>query len=116
MNMHVETRYPRDGVAVLTVSGELDVYSSPYFRETIQELLDRGVLRLLMDLNRVEYMDSTALGVLIGTLRRVSERGGHLAVVCDTIRIRRIFEITGLARVFDMHATEEEVLQSLEAV
>ena len=113
MNLRVETRSVREGVAVIALSGEADVYTSPRIKQEIVDLLNNGVTRLVVDLTGVEYLDSTGLGVLIGGLKRARERDGDLKLICDNVRILRIFEITGLTKIFDIHRSESEALEKL---
>lgn len=114
MKLRVEARTPREGVAVVALGGEVDVYTSPRVRQELIDQLNRGALRLLVDLTAVEYLDSTGLGVLIGGLKRARERDGDLKLICDNPRILRIFEITGLTKIFDIHHSESEALATLE--
>lgn len=113
MNLRVETRKPREGVAVIALSGEVDVYTSPRVKQEIVDLLNAGTTKLVVDLSGVEYLDSTGLGVLIGGLKRARERDGDLKLVCDNLRILRIFEITGLTKIFDIYRNEGEALEKV---
>jgi len=113
MNLRVETQRPREGVAVISLGGEVDVYTSPRVKQEVVDLLNNGTHKLVVDLSGVEYLDSTGLGVLIGGLKRARERDGDLKLVCDNLRILRIFEITGLTKIFDIHRTEAEALEKL---
>lgn len=114
MNLRVETRKPREGVAVIALSGEVDVYTSPRVKQEVVDCLNAGCTKLIADLSGVEYLDSTGLGVLIGALKRARERDGDLKLICDNVRILRIFEITGLTKIFDMVRSEAEALDKLE--
>jgi len=113
MNLRVETQKPQDGVAVIALSGEVDVYTSPRVKQEVVDLLNAGTTRLIVDLSGVEYLDSTGLGVLIGGLKRARERDGDLKLVCDNLRILRIFEITGLTKIFDIHRSQAEALEKI---
>ena len=113
MNLKVETRHPSEGVAVIALGGEADVYTSPRIKQEIVDLLNNGSTKLVVDLTGVEYLDSTGLGVLIGGLKRARERDGDLKLICDNVRILRIFEITGLTKIFDIHRSEPEALAKL---
>jgi anti-sigma B factor antagonist len=73
------------------------------------------VTHVIVNLTGVEYLDSTALGVLIGGLKRLREREGALDIICPNTRIRRIFEITGLDKIFDIYATEDQAVDALHA-
>lgn len=113
MSLQTGTRTLDAGVAVVTPSGEIDVYSSPQFRQEVTGLLEGGVTRIIVDLNEIDYMDSTGVGVLMALSRRVAERKGELRLVCRSARLLRIFELTGLKKVFDIHPTEAEAVESL---
>ena len=63
----------------------------------------------MVDLDGVEFLDSTGLGVLVGALKRVRTNNGELALVCSESRILKVFEITGLTKVFPMHRTLADV-------
>lgn len=108
MNLRVEVERPEEGMAVLKLAGEVDVYTSPRVKQEIVDLLNGGATKLVVDLSAVEYLDSTGLGVLIGGLKRTKEREGDLKIACDNLRIMRIFEITGLTKIFDIYRTATE--------
>lgn len=86
----------RNGYAVLSVRGEVDVYTAPKFRERLIELVSEGKHRIVVDLEGVDFLDSTGLGTIIGALKRARTHGGELRLVCAQSRITRLFEITGL--------------------
>ena len=100
----------RDGWAILAVRGEVDVYTAPRFRERLIELVSQGHHRILVDLEGVDFLDSTGLGVLVGGLKRVRSHDGELALVCTQRRILKVFEITGLTKVFSIHETVDDAL------
>jgi len=113
MNLTVETRQARDGVAVVTLGGEVDVYTAPKVKQALVDLLAAGNRALVVNLDGVEYLDSTGLGALIGGLRRAREKGGAFRVVCSNPRLKRIFDITDLTPVFDLDDSEEGALAKL---
>jgi anti-sigma B factor antagonist len=95
---------------VVSVTGEIDVYTAPKLREQIVALVDEGQYHLVVDMSGVEFLDSTGLGVLVGGLKRVRAHDGSLSLVCDEERILKIFRITGLTKVFPIHATVDEAV------
>ena len=99
---------------VLEVGGEVDVYTAPKLRERLVELVGDGHHRIVVDMSKVEFLDSTGLGVLVGGLKRVRQHEGRLALVCNQERILKIFRITGLTKVFPIYDTLEEALQGEE--
>ena len=110
MNLKLNTRTINDQTSLIDLEGEVDVYTAPQLKQQIITLLDSGVKRVIVNLSAVDYLDSTALGVLIGGLKRLRERNGALDLICPNQRIKRIFEITGLDKIFDIFATEEDAL------
>jgi anti-sigma B factor antagonist len=95
----------QDGSAVLTVTGEIDVATAPRLREHVVKLVGEGETRIVVDMEGVEFIDSTGLGALVGALKRIRTQGGELAIVCSRPRLLKVFEITGLVRVFEIHDT-----------
>jgi anti-sigma B factor antagonist len=95
------------GHAVVEVRGELDVYTASMLRQRLIEIIDAGAERVVVDLRRVDFLDSTGLGVLVGALKRLRMAGGDMVLVCDSEKLLKIFRITALDRVFALHATVE---------
>lgn len=89
--------------AVLEVEGEVDIFTAPKLRERLVGLIDSGRTRVLVDLDRVSFMDSTGLGTLVGGLKRIKEADGTLALVCTSRPVLRLLTITGLNAVFPVH-------------
>ena len=110
MNLTMTSRTPSETTCILDIAGEVDVYTSPQLKHDLVEMAERGIKQVVINLSQVEYLDSTGLGVLIGGLKRMREAGGNLSLVGPGMRIQRIFEITGLNKIFEIHATEEEAL------
>jgi anti-sigma B factor antagonist len=92
---------------VVDVGGEVDVFTAPKLREAILGLLTDGRTRIVVDLTRVGFMDSTGLGVLVGALKRVKERDGDLAIAGAQGTVLRVLTVTGLNAVFPLHPTVE---------
>ena len=95
---------------VLAVRGELDVYTAPRLRERLVELVNQGKRMIVIDLEGVEFLDSTGLGVLVGGLKRLRTNDGDLSLVCTQHRILRVFEITGLTKVFTIHTSVDDAV------
>jgi len=103
---------PTGDCAVLQVSGEVDAYTAPALREQIADLAVKGAVHLIADLTQVTFLDSTGLGALVGGLKRLREAGGSLQLVISAPRILRIFQLTGLTKVF---AIQPSVSQAITA-
>jgi len=111
VDLTLETR-DVDGTTVVAVGGEIDVYTAPKLRDKITELVASGVYDLVIDMEGVEFLDSTGLGVLVGGLKKVRAHEGSLQLVCTQDRLLKIFRITGLAKVFLIHETADAALAS----
>jgi anti-sigma B factor antagonist len=105
----------RDGVVVLAASGEIDVSSAPNLRQQRVEISAGAPERVVVDLEGVDFLDSTGLGVLVSGLKRFRTGGGDLLLVCTRPRILKVFEITGLTEVFAIHATVDDAVASARA-
>jgi anti-sigma B factor antagonist len=92
-----------EGATIIAVGGEIDVYTAPRLRDKITELVADGVYSLIIDMEGVEFLDSTGLGVLVGGLKKVRAHDGSLQLICTQERLLKIFRITGLAKVFTIH-------------
>jgi anti-sigma B factor antagonist len=102
--------HERNGYSVLAVSGEVDVATVPRMREQLHTLVAQGDNRIVVDLDAVDFLDSTGLGVLVGALKRVRSSGGDLQLICTQPRIRKVFEVTGLTKVFSIYDTLDEAV------
>ncbi|CAN5198040.1 anti-sigma factor antagonist BldG [soil metagenome] len=97
---------------IIEVGGEIDVYTAPKLREAIVGAVDSGKVSLIVDVERVDFLDSTGLGVLVGALKRVRGEGGSLDIVCTHERLLKIFQITGLDKVFGLHSSVAAAIES----
>ena len=100
MNFHIEDQAIDDSTHVIELGGEVDLYTAPEFKERMVELIEQGKKYIVVDLSKATFIDSTTLGVLVGGVKRLRPTGGSLALVCTDDNITKIFEITGLDRVF----------------
>ncbi|HET8600399.1 MAG TPA: STAS domain-containing protein [Segeticoccus sp.] len=92
---------------VITVGGEVDVYTASVLREQLDQQIGAGRRHLVLDLRGVAFMDSTGLGVLVGRLKLIRMRGGTMRLVCNSERILKVFAITGLDKVFQIFDSVE---------
>ncbi len=109
MDLTLTTR-EADGKTIVAVGGEIDVYTAPKLRDKITELVSGGSYHLVVDMQEVEFLDSTGLGVLVGGLKKVRAHEGSLQLICNQDRLLKIFRITGLAKVFTIHESADAAL------
>lgn len=109
MDLSLSTRVQGDRT-VIDVVGEVDVYTAPKLRETLIELVAQGSYHIVVNMEEVEFLDSTGLGVLVGGLKRVRAHDGSLRLVCSQERILKIFRVTGLAKVFPIYDSVDDAV------
>jgi anti-sigma B factor antagonist len=87
-----------EGWALVRVDGDLDVATAPRLREQLVAVIAGGQPRIVLDLDGVDFLDSTGLGVIVGLLKRARTFGGDVRLVCTQPGVRKVFEITALDR------------------
>jgi anti-sigma B factor antagonist len=112
MNFDIKTEQTGDGTYVIALAGEVDLYTAPEFKQQLLEVIGQGARHVVVDFTETTFIDSTTLGVLVGGVKRLRPAGGQLSLVCSDRNITKIFEITGLNKVFPIHHTREEALGS----
>ena len=113
MNFDVNTEQVTDGVYVISLVGEVDLYTAPEFKQQLLDVIAKGGREVVVDFSNTTFIDSTTLGVLVGGVKRLRTNDGQLSLVCSDRNTTKIFEITGLDRVFTIYATRDEALSKL---
>jgi anti-sigma B factor antagonist len=108
--LHLETVTAGSDCAVVRIGGEVDVYSAPQLRERVIQLLADGIRHIIADLRDVAFLDSTGLGALVGSLKRLREQDGSLKLVTGAGRIPQLFRITGLDRAFALCSSVQQAI------
>ncbi len=98
---------------VVHLRGDIDIFSGPQLHRALVELVDTGHLDMVVDLEEVEFIDSTGLNVLVGALKRVRAQNGTLRLVCSHERILRLFRITMPPKVFPIHDTLSQAMSAV---
>ena len=115
MNFEIKTEQLDDKSYVIALAGEVDLYTAPEFKQQLLEVIDQGGRDVVVDLSDTTFIDSTTLGVLVGGVKRLRTNEGQLSLVCSDRNITKIFEITGLDRVFTIYGTRDEALSAIRS-
>jgi anti-sigma B factor antagonist len=110
--IEVGSEWRAGGLAVVTVRGEVDAFSSGILRRELLSVVASGARVVVVDLDATTFMDSVTLGVLLGTLRRLQWSGGELRIACASGPIKRTFELTQLVRVLPVYGSVAEALSA----
>ena len=113
MNFDIRTEQVADDSYVISLAGEVDLYTAPDFKQQLLEVISQGGKNVVVDFSDTTFIDSTTLGVLVGGVKRLRSNDGQLALVCSDRNITKIFEITGLDRVFTIYSTRAEAVDGL---
>ena len=102
-----------DGFTVVAIAGEIDLNSSPQMRKAFGELIDKGTTKVIVDLKQVSYIDSSGLATLIEVMQKIKKNRGAMSLVNMSDKIRNLFEITKLDKLFSIYRTQEEALAAV---
>ena len=113
MDFSVRTEQLSGDAYLIALTGEVDLYTAPEFKQELLDAIAKGAKHVVVDLSGTTFIDSTTLGVLVGGVKRLRTNDGQLSLICSDRNITKIFEITGLDRVFTIHSTREEAVSAL---
>src|SRR3954471_6774208 len=114
MNFHIEDESHKSDSIVIKLQGEVDLYAAPELKDHVNRAIESGKNKLVLDLSEATFIDSTTLGILVSGMKRLRPRGGMLAVLCPDPTMARIFDITGLNRMFSVHETLDGAIAALD--
>jgi anti-sigma B factor antagonist len=115
MNFDIKTEQLGDDAYVISLAGEVDLYTAPEFKQQLLEVIGQGGKQVIVDFSDTTFIDSTTLGVLVGGVKRLRTNEGQLSLVCSDRNITKIFEITGLDRVFTIYPTRNEAVANVKS-
>jgi anti-sigma B factor antagonist len=103
VNFDIKTEQLDEKSYVIALAGEVDLYTAPEFKQQLLDVIGQGAKDVVVDFSDTTFIDSTTLGVLVGGVKRLRTNDGQLSLVCSDRNITKIFEITGLDRVFTIY-------------
>jgi anti-sigma B factor antagonist len=115
VNFDIKTEQLGDDAYVISLAGEVDLYTAPEFKQQLLDVIGQGAREVVVDFTNTTFIDSTTLGVLVGGVKRLRSNDGQLSLVCSDRNITKIFEITGLDRVFTIYASRDEAVAALSS-
>jgi anti-sigma B factor antagonist len=113
-NIRISSRVREtEGLPVIDVSGEVDIYTTPQFKEAVNEILQQGHIHIIINLTDVSYMDSSGFGTLLSATKRLRPQNGGIYLVGCNEAVSRMLDITRLNTIFTVVHTEEEAVASV---
>lgn len=114
-NIRLETNAREvDGYKILDAAGEIDVYTAPQFKEAVNQIINSGQKDLIVNMQRITYMDSSGFGTLLSATKRLRPEGGTVNLVACNSAIDRMLRITRLNTVFGTYQTIDEAIEALK--
>jgi anti-sigma B factor antagonist len=113
VNFDIRTEQLDDNSYVIALTGEVDLYTAPEFKQQLLDVIAQGGKDVVVDFSDTTFIDSTTLGVLVGGVKRLRMSDGQLSLVCSDRNITKIFEITGLDRVFTIYGSRDEAVSAI---
>jgi anti-sigma B factor antagonist len=113
MNFDIKTEQLAQGAYAISLAGEVDLYTAPEFKQQLLEVIGQGAKHVIVDFSNTTFIDSTTLGVLVGGVKRLRTNDGQLTLVCTDRNITKIFEITGLDRVFSIYGSRDDAVAAI---
>ena len=110
IDFDIDDRVIDDDTHIVAVTGEIDLFTAPEFKQRVTAAIEAGRTHVVVDLTATTFIDSSSLGVLIGAHRRLRRNEGSLVIVCDSDAIAKTFRITGLDSVFTIVGSLDEAL------
>ncbi len=113
--MKVSLRQVNDGISVIDLEGDFDLYSSPKAREVLLQLAKDKVPAVIVNLDKVGYMDSSGIATLIEALRALDKHGGRLILAGLNAKTMEVIKLARLEKVFEIRDNEEQAIASLKS-
>ena len=113
MNFDIKTEQLGDDAYLISLTGEVDLYTAPEFKKELLDAISQGAKQVIVDFSETTFIDSTTLGVLVGGVKRLRMNEGQLSLVCSDQNITKVFAITGLDRVFRIYPNRVQAVEQL---
>ena len=101
---------PKQGLTVCHIDGEIDINSSPIIKKSFDKLISQKTPKIVINLSKVTYVDSSGLATLVELLKNMRSYNGRMRLACMSPKIKSLFEITKLEKLFEILADEETAI------
>ncbi len=101
-------------IVIFDINGEIDLYNAPEIKEKIKDELNKNKVNVVINLDRVSYIDSSGIGVLISSLSNLKKIGGALKLINVYASVRKVFELTKLTSFFDIYDNESDAISAFK--
>ena len=106
------TKKSKGDIVILMIVGEIDLYNAPEIKDIINKLIEERNYNIIIDLEKVSYIDSSGIGALISSLSNLKKYQGGLKIINVYGSVKKVFELTKLTSFFEIHDSEDEAVDS----
>lgn len=106
------TKKTNGDIVILEIVGEIDLYNAPEIKDIISKLIEERSYNVIIDLEKVSYIDSSGIGALISSLSNLKKYHGGLKIINVYASVRKVFELTKLTSFFEIYDSEKEAIDS----
>jgi anti-sigma B factor antagonist len=104
----------KEGITILDIEGEIDLYNAPTLKNIINDLINDRKYEIILNLEKVSYIDSSGIGAIISSLSNLKKYQGALKLLNVQSAVRKVFELTKLISFFEIYSDENEALMSFK--
>ncbi|NLI79855.1 MAG: STAS domain-containing protein [Candidatus Riflebacteria bacterium] len=112
MELKIEVRQAAEGVTLIVLRGEIGTETVNQFKDRVDQIVNEGQTKLIMDFQEVNYLNSMGLGVVAATLKKVKKGKGDLKLINLSPAVQELFELTRLTKVFEIFESQEAAVKS----
>ena len=109
--MEIQQRNSGD-VEIIAIEGEIDLYNAPEIKKLVQKMISEGKVKVIIDFDKVSYIDSSGIGAMISSLSNLKKQGGMLKILNIHDSVKKVFELTKLTSFFKIFQDEQEAVDS----
>ena len=106
------TEEKKDGITICNISGEININTSPQLRKSFESFVEANTAKIVVDFSQVSYIDSSGLATFIELLQRLKKVGGTFRICSMSQKVKNIFEVTKLHKLFEIFDTREAALNN----
>ncbi|MBN1899434.1 MAG: STAS domain-containing protein [Spirochaetes bacterium] len=104
-----------DGITIFNIEGEIDLYNAPTLKDEIKKKIEEQKYNIIINLEKVSYIDSSGIGALISSLSNLKKYQGGLKITNVTGSVRKVFELTKLTSFFEIYEQDDQAIASFSS-
>ena len=104
-------REDKSEISILRIKGFLDAHTAPKFEQAIQDLVNESRINIVVSMSELNYISSAGLGVFMGFIEEIREKGGDIKLCCMSPKVFKVFDLLGFPALYEIYDKDEEAIQ-----